>query len=84
MIPIRQLLNKIRWDKDFGTASFQIGYLDHSANKIIRIPFTRINFEEGNRFSFQLEDETGEMQVIPFHRIRQVFRDAVLIWNREG
>jgi uncharacterized protein (UPF0248 family) len=84
VIPIQQLLNKIRWDKEFGTAHFEIGYLDHTPKKIIRTPFTKIHFEEGNQFSSQLEDETGEMLVIPFHRIRQVFRDGVLIWNREG
>ncbi len=84
MVPIQQLLNRIRWDKEFGTAYFEIGYLDHTAKKIIRIPFVKIHFEEGNQFSFQLEDETGEMLVIPFHRIRQVCRDGVPIWNRAG
>ncbi len=82
MIPIQQLLNRIRWDKEFGTASFEIGYLDHTEKEIIRIPFTKIHFEEGNQFSFQLEDETGEMLNIPFHRIRQVIRNGVPIWNR--
>ncbi|MDR3570142.1 MAG: DUF504 domain-containing protein [Syntrophobacteraceae bacterium] len=84
MIPIQQLFSRIRRDKSFGTASFEIGYLDHSANKIIRIPFTKINFEEGNQFSFQLEDETGEMAEIPFHRVREVFQDGGLIWKRDG
>ena len=84
MLPIHKLLNRIRWDKDFGTAYFEIGYLDHSASKIVRIPFTKINFEEGNRFSFQLEDETGEILVIPYHRVRRVFRDGGLIWERDG
>jgi uncharacterized protein (UPF0248 family) len=31
-----------------------------------------------------LEDETGEMLVIPFHRIRRVFRNGVLIWSRDS
>ncbi len=84
MIPIQQLLSRIRWDKEFGTAYFEIGYLDHAAKKIIRIPFAKIDFVEGNPFSFQLEDELGEMQAIPFHRVRQVFRDGILIWNRTG
>jgi uncharacterized protein (UPF0248 family) len=84
MIPIHQVLNRIRWDKEFGTAHFEIGFLDHAAKKILLIPFTKIHFEEGNQFSFQLENEMGEILVIPFHRIRQVFRDRVLIWNRTG
>jgi uncharacterized protein (UPF0248 family) len=69
MIPIQKLLNRIRWDKKFGTAYFEIGFLDHTAKTIILIPFTKIYFEEGNPFSFQLEDEKGEMFMIPFHRI---------------
>jgi uncharacterized protein (UPF0248 family) len=84
MIPIHQLLSRIRWDKEFGTGYFEIGCEDHHTKKLVRIPFTRIHFEPGNQFSFHLEEETGEMVVIPFHRIRQVFRDGVLIWNRAG
>ena len=83
MVPVHQLLSRIRWDKEFGTARFEIGYLDHAANKIIRIPLANIHFVEGNPFSFHLEDELGEMLVIPFHRVRRVFRDGVLIWNRD-
>jgi hypothetical protein len=67
-----------RWDRGFGTAYFEIGYLDHTAQKIIHIPFTKIHLQQGNQFWFQFEDETGEMLVIPFHRIRGVFRDGVL------
>ena len=87
MIPLQRLLNRIRWDREFGTAYFEIGYLDHTAKKIIRIPLTKIHLQQGNQFSFQLEDETGElmeMLVIPFHRIRRVFRDGVLIWSRDS
>jgi uncharacterized protein (UPF0248 family) len=84
MVPIQHLLNRIRWDKEFGTGSFEIGYLDHVEQRIIRVPSRRIHFEEGNQFSFQLEDEMGEMLSIPFHRIREVYRDGVLIWRRSG
>lgn len=84
MIPIRRLLNRICWDREFGTAYFEIGYLDHNAKTIIRIPSTKIHLQHGNQFSFQLEDETGEMLMIPFHRIRTVYRDGILIWNRDS
>ena len=82
MIPVQHLLNKIRWDKDFSTGSFEIGYQDHVEQRIIRIPFRKIRFEEGNRFSFELEDEMGETLQIPFHRIREIYRDGTLIWQR--
>jgi uncharacterized protein (UPF0248 family) len=84
MISIQRLLQRIRWDREFGTAYFEIGYVDHIAKKIIRLPFTKIHPQQGNPFSFQFEDETGEMLAIPFHRIRRVFRDGVLIWNRDS
>lgn len=84
MVPIQQLLNKIRWDREFGMGSFEIGFLDHFTNSIVRVPFKEIHFEEGNHFSFQLEGESGEMTTIPFHRIREVYRDGVLIWRRPG
>ncbi len=84
MIPIQQLLNRILWDKQFGTGYFEIGYLDHNAREIVRIPLIKIRFVEGDQFSFYLEDETGETLAIPFHRIRQVFRGGVLIWKRSG
>ncbi len=84
MTPIQELLNKIRWDREFGAGFFEIGYLDHIAQKIIRVPLVRIHFEEGNRFSCRLEDETGETMDIPFHRIREVYRNGQLIWRRPG
>ncbi|MFZ2446356.1 MAG: DUF504 domain-containing protein [Syntrophobacteraceae bacterium] len=82
MIPIQRLLNRIRWDVEFGAGSFEVGYLDHVRHRIIRIPFRDIRFEEGNQFSFQVEDEMGETATIPFHRIREVYRDGDLIWRR--
>lgn len=84
MVPIHQLLNRIGWDKEFGTGYFEIGCEDRYAGKIIRIPLAKIHFEPGNQFSFRVEDESGDMVMIPFHRIRQVFRDGSLIWNRGG
>ncbi len=82
MMPVQQLLNKIRWDKEFSSGSFEIGYLDHVEQRTIRIPFRKIRFEEGNSFSFELEDEMGETLQIPFHRIREIYRDGALIWQR--
>ncbi len=84
MIPIHELFNRIRWDREFGRADFEIGYFDHIEQRIIRIPFREIYFEEGNHFSFQLLGLGGETVTIPFHRVRQVFRDGVLIWERTG
>lgn len=82
MIPIQDLLNRIRWDKEFGKGAFEIGYIDHISRKIIRTPFQKMRFGEGNSFSFKIEDSEGNLQTIPFHRIREVRKDGALIWSR--
>jgi uncharacterized protein (UPF0248 family) len=84
MVPILDLLNRIRWDKGFGSGVFEIGYLDHVERRIIRVPLAKIHLEKGNHFCFQLETEMSEMLTIPFHRIREVYRDGVMIWQRRG
>ena len=82
MIPIDELLNRIRWDKEFGKGVFEIGYEDHIEQKVIRIHFQNIRFKEGNHISFQVENAEGEVQTIPFHRVREVYKDGSLIWKR--
>lgn len=82
MIPIQELLNRIRWDREFGKGHFEIGYDDHVGQKIIRIPFKEMIFGEGNHFSFRLQTAEGEVITIPFHRIREVYKDGHLIWHR--
>jgi uncharacterized protein (UPF0248 family) len=82
MIPIQELLNRIRWDKEFGKGTFEIGYYDHIEQEIIRVPFKEMHFEKGNHFSFQLENNESEMVTIPFHRVRKVYKDGDLIWHR--
>jgi hypothetical protein len=59
MMPLHKLLNRIRWDKEFGIGEFEVGYSDHIEQKIIRIPFRRIRFVEGDHFSFQIDNEGG-------------------------
>jgi uncharacterized protein (UPF0248 family) len=82
MIAIRELLSRIRWDPAFGNGFFEVGILDHLVNRIVRVPVGRLRFEAGNRFSFELEEESGEIVTIPFHRVREVFKDGVSIWRR--
>jgi uncharacterized protein (UPF0248 family) len=82
MLPIQDLLNRIRWDLKYEGSSFEIGYLDHVQKAIVRVPFSRVRFEPGNRFAFDFEDEEGEIRSIPLHRIREVYRDGILIWKR--
>ena len=82
MIPIHELLNRIRWDEEYSRASFVIGYYDRVADKIIRVAFKELYFDPEDHFDFSLLDEEGELHTIPLHRIREVFRNGVRIWER--
>ena len=82
MILIQDLLNKIRWDKDFGKGDFQVGYYDRVEDRIITAAFHEIIFQKGNHFSFYLISHDGETVSIPFHRVREVYKNGELIWKR--
>ena len=84
MIPIHELLSRIRWDSEFGAAEFAIGYYDRVADTIIVVPLTALEFSSSDHFNFTLVDDEGELHTIPLHRIRQVFRNGELIWERRA
>lgn len=82
MQPIDQLLDRIKWDRAFGDGAFAIGYYDRVAARIVRRPLTDLLFEPAERDSFLLMDEEGVYQRIPLHRVREVYRNGELIWQR--
>lgn len=83
MIPIQDLLHRIRWDTDFGKAEFVIGYYDRVARRIVRVPYRDIAMGKANHFAFSAADADGYVHDVPLHRVREVWRDGVLIWHRE-
>ena len=83
MMPVHELLNRIRWDEDFGRAEFLIAYHDRLENDTILVPLKELRFDRDDHFDFELIDDLGELHTIPLHRIRQVYRDGRLIWHRE-
>jgi uncharacterized protein (UPF0248 family) len=82
MIPIHELLNRIRWDPEFAKGNFQLGYYDRAENRIIQVPMEEITFPEDSSQTFQLADVEGQVHRIPFHRVREVYRNAQRIWHR--
>jgi len=82
MIPIQDLLHRIRWDPEFGKGAFEIGYDDHVAGRIVRVPLERVHMERGARFAFDAVQDDGSSHMVPFHRVRAVWRDGALIWQR--
>lgn len=82
MMPIHELLSRIRWDPEFGTADFEIGYYDRVEDRIMRVPLRELFFEPGDHFAFDLYDHDGRLHSIPLHRVREVYRNGELIWER--
>ncbi len=83
MIPIRDLLNRIRWDPEFAKSEFAIGYYDRVGKSIVKLPLRRIHFPPGEHFSFDAVEDDGSVHTVPLHRVREVWRDSELIWHRE-
>ncbi len=81
METIRELLNRIRWDDEFGKGVFEVGIYDRVADAVDFHPLEELQMEAGNHFSFTICVD-GEILTIPFHRIREVRRNGLAIWKR--
>ena len=82
MIPIQELLSRIRWDPAFGRGDFELGYYDRVEGRIIVVPFSEIDFSKDEPKVFRLVDAEDRTQRVPFHRVREVYKDGRLIWHR--
>jgi uncharacterized protein (UPF0248 family) len=83
VIPIHELLARIRWDPEFGRGRFEVAYLDHQRKALVRLPFERLRPPEHTGFGFEAVEDDGSVQSVPYHRVREVWRDGELIWRRE-
>lgn len=83
MKPIHEMLNRIRWDKEYSKSEFSVGFYDRVLDKNVVVPFCELYFDENDHFSFHVLDDEGEEHTIPYHRIRQLYKDGELIWSRE-
>ena len=82
MIPIHELLARIRWDPEFGKGRFELAYLDRPTGALVRVPLERISMTPGAHFSFDAVEADGSVHNVPYHRVREVWRDGTLIWSR--
>lgn len=82
MTPIHALLARIHWDCDFGRGRFTIGYWDRIARSIVRVPPARIQFDPADRARLPAIEPDGSVHEVPLHRVREVWRDGRLIWQR--
>lgn len=79
MIPILNLLNKIKWDKNLNPEEYSIFYLDRITKSLIEIRYNDIKKIEK---SFMILEKNNEEVNIPLHRIRKVKRKNKLVWER--
>lgn len=84
MIPIQDLLHRIHWDTEFGRGRFEIAYADHATRDLVRVPLDAVRLDPGEPFGFELTGIDGEERFIPFHRVREVYRDGARIWQRHA
>ena len=82
MMPIQDLLNRIRWDKEFARGRFELGYFDRVERRVITVPFQSVEFPPETPGTFSVVDEDGRFHHVPFHRVREVWKDGHCIWRR--
>lgn len=83
MQPIHELLNRIHWDHDFGRGEFELWFLDHVGEKMVKLKLHELTFLSGDRFFFYYTDEHCVEHSVPLHRIKAVYKNGELIWHRE-
>lgn len=82
MIPIHRLLARIRWDVNLARSDFSLGYWDRVASRVRRVGLRDVCWDAENPSFFDVTDANGIAHEIPFHRVREVWRDGKLIWKR--
>lgn len=84
MIPLHELLSRIWWDPEFGRGEFRIGYVDHRLAELVYVPLADLRPDAESRFCFEVTDEDGVAHSVPYHRVREVWKDGELIWRRSA
>ena len=79
MQPIKDLLNKIKWDENLKKDEYIVNYLDSVEKKLIPLKFSEILRVEG---SFMVIEKDSQETYIPLHRIREVKEGEKLVWQR--
>lgn len=82
MIPLHELLSRIQWDPEFGRGEFRIGYQDHVLGKLVYVPLSELHQTEESHFCFDVTGDEGIEHSVPYHRVKEVWKDGELIWQR--
>jgi hypothetical protein len=49
---------------------------------MIMVPFRDVTFPADGAESFQIIGSEGQAHRVPFHRVREVYKDSQRIWHR--
>lgn len=82
MIPLHELLSRIHWDPKFGRGEFKLGYYDRVSGELVYVPLSEVRQEADSHFTFEVTDEEGVVHSVPYHRVKEVWKDGALIWHR--
>ncbi len=77
MVPIISLLNKIKWGSGENKEVYELCYFDRITGKEKRVEYKNIKEFDNQFFKF------GDNE-IPLHRIRKVYKNGKLIWERKN
>jgi len=80
--PVHEFLNRLRWDPAFAGGGFSLAYLDHREKEPVVVPFSAVTFDAGSSRMIGIVDPDGEVRKIPMHRIRRVYKDGAVVWER--
>lgn len=78
MITIKELLDKIKWDKNERPEDYVLLYLDLGKLKELEL----IKVKSADKLFMTVEKDDGTVVEIPLHRIRMVKRRGETIWQR--
>ena len=79
MIPIKDLINKIKYDAREKPGEYVFYYYDRIQEGLKELKFFDIKRMEGN---FLVVDRGSKEVEIPMHRIRKVKRKGKVVWER--
>lgn len=80
MISIRDLLNKIKWDKKENPKDYVLFYYDRIEDKFKEIKFAEIKSLSRNFLQIEIN---GRETDIPLHRIKKVKKNRNVVWERK-
>ena len=78
MMPIKEFLNKLKWDPRFKDKHYIIYFYDRVEDCLQHVHFENITIEDNF-----IKTKLSDIEVtIPLHRVREVRDEEKLIWKR--